>query len=228
MTPERFYAALLMLYPKPFRDEYGASMQDAFRELRESNRLPPLALWRFVVSDSLRSAVHQQLDACRSGSRQFALRWLASCAIGLIVTVFVANTVAWTLSYFYHPYLEGLTIPPWGYGTCLGFVLGGTIGLGQWMLLPTHAARVRAWALASGIALPIVMLTCAAVAERTLVGVNPVAADPSFDLLQVLMPGLRQPKDWTAFAIQFIAMALSGLLVGAVAMRSQTEGRHAY
>jgi FtsH-binding integral membrane protein len=228
MTPERLYAGLLRLYPKPFRDEYGASMSEAFRDLRASNRRSPLALWRFVVSDIVRSAVHEQLDACCTGSRRFALRWLATCAIGLIVTVFVANTVAWILSYFYHPYFEGLTIPPWGYGTCLGLVLGGTIGLSQWMLLPTHLARARAWALASGIALPIATLLCAAVVERTLVGVNPVAANPTSDALGVLIPGLQQAKDWTAFAIQFVAMGLSGLVVGSIAMRSHAERRHAH
>jgi hypothetical protein len=228
MTPERLYAALLRLYPKPFRDEYGASMLDAFLELRASHRRPPLVLWRFVVGDIARSAVHEQLVACGTGSRRFALRWLATCVIGLIVTIVVANAVAWTVSYFYHPYLEGLTIPPWGYGICLGLLLGGTIGFGQWMLLPTHVARVRAWALASGIALPIATLTCAAVFERTLVGVNPVAANPSFDALGLLMPGLQQPKDWTAFASQFVAMALSGLLVAAITVRSHRERRDAY
>ena len=34
MTPERFYAALLCLYPDEFRREYGAATQEAFRHLR--------------------------------------------------------------------------------------------------------------------------------------------------------------------------------------------------
>src|SRR5204862_5307376 len=136
-----------------------------------------LALWRFVLADIVCSAAREQLDECRTGSRRFALRWLATCALGLIVTVLAANAVAWTFSYFYHPYFEGLTVPPWGYGACLGLVLGGTIGIAQWMLIPTRVPRIRAWALSSGIALPIAAILCSAVIGRTLTGVNPVATN---------------------------------------------------
>ena len=227
MTPERLYAALLRLYSKPFRDEYGAAMLDAFRDLRAASRRSPLALWRFVVADLVSSAAREQLDECRTGSRRFALRWLATCALGLIVTVLVANAVAWTFSYFYHPYFEGLTVPAWGYGACLGLVLGGTIAIGQWLLLPAQVRRARAWALASGIALPIAALLCGAVVERTLTGLKPVAANPYVDALSVLMRGLPQPKNWTELAVQFIAMAVSGLAIGEITAR-HAEKRHAY
>ena len=228
MTSERLYAALLTLYPKPFRDEYGAAMLDTFRDLRASGRHSPPGLWRFVVADIVRSAAREQLDECRSGSRRFALGWLATCALGLTATVFTANAVAWTFSYFYHPYFEGLTVPPWGYGVYLGLVLAGTIGFGQWMLLPREAHRARAWAVASAIALPIAALLCGAAVERTLTGMNPVAANPYADALSVLMGGLHRPTNWTELAIQFAAMAVSGLAIGAITASLHAEKRHAY
>ena len=227
MKGERLYAALLRLYPKPFREEYHASMLEAFHELRASPRRSSLAFWQFVITDLVRSAARQQLDECRNGSRYFRLRWLVTCALGLIVTVLFANTVNWTLGYFYHPYFEGLTIPPWAYGVCFGLVLGGTIGIGQWLLLPTCIPRVRAWALASGIALPIATLVCGAVVERTLTGLNPVAANPYADAIRVLTR-LDPSMKWTEFAFQFAAMAASGLTVGAITAWPRAEKRHAY
>ena len=228
MTPERLYVTLLTLYPKAFRDEYGAAMLDAFRDLRASSRRSPLALWRFVVVDIVRSAVRQQLDECRTGARRHSLHWLASCVLGLIVTLLVAHAVAWTFSYFYHPYFEGVTVPPWGYGACLGLVLGGAIAISQWILLPTRVRGAGAWAMASAIALPIAALLGGAVIERTLAGMNPVAANPYADALSVVMRGLHQPKNWTELAVQFAAMAASALAVGAITARTHAEKRHAY
>jgi hypothetical protein len=228
MTPERVYAALLTLYPKPFRNEYGPAMIDAFRDLRQSSRRSPFGFWRFVVADIVRSAAREQFDECRTGSRRFAFRWLATCALGLTVTVLVTNTVAWTFSYFYHPYFEGLTVPPWGYGACLALILGGTILIGQRLLLPRQPHRARAWVLASAVALPIAALLCGSVVERTLTGMNPVAADPSADALQVLLRGLHQPKNWTELAVQLAVMAASGLAVGIITARPSAEKRHAH
>jgi hypothetical protein len=228
MTPERLFVTLLTLYPKPFRDEYGAAMLDAFRDLRASSRRSPLALWRFVFADIVCSAVRQQFDECRTGARRLALRWLASCLVGLIVTLLVAHGVAWTFSYFYHPYFEGLTVPPWGYGACLGLVLGGTIAVSQWILLPTRVRGAGAWAMASAIAVPMAALLGGAVVERTLAGMNPVAANPYADALSVVMRGLHQPKNWTELAVQFAAMAASALAVGVITARTRAEKRHAY
>ena len=51
MTPERFYAALLALYLKAFRDTYEHDVLAAFYELRRTDRRPPPAFWRFVLGD---------------------------------------------------------------------------------------------------------------------------------------------------------------------------------
>ena len=38
MTADRIYSALLRLYPKPFREEYGSEMLSAFRDMRQARR----------------------------------------------------------------------------------------------------------------------------------------------------------------------------------------------
>jgi hypothetical protein len=126
MTPERFYAALLALYPGEFRDTYGADVLAAFRELHRANRRPPLAFWRFALADLARSVCHEQIDACRTGTRSFVLRWLAVCALGIFGTGLVASLVTRGFAYFYHPYLEGWQFSPWSYGALLGAGLGVT------------------------------------------------------------------------------------------------------
>ena len=219
MTPERLYTSLLALYPKPFRDEYGDDMLAAFRGMRRANSRPPFAFWRFVAVDLVRSAGREQLAACRTGPRRFAVRWLAICAIGIVVTSMVANVATWTFQYFYHPYFEGLTLLPSVYGACLGLVLGGTVGAGQWMLLPAAVRRARSWMLASAVALPVAVLFCGTAIERVLLGVNPLAAHSDPDVLRALISGLDRATDWTGLTLQFGAMAASGLVARALIVR---------
>jgi hypothetical protein len=291
MTPEQVYAALLALYPRAFREAYGDAMMEAFHDLRRANRRAPLAFWRFVIADLARSVCQAQLDACRSGARRFALRWLTVCALGATSTGLVANLVTWSFSYLYHPYLEGLRFAPWSYGAFLGIglgvaqsaalrnrfrvsvawvlvsatstavglhlttlvasligpvacgiVLGGFVGSCQWMLVRTRVRRPGWSVLASAVALPIAVLSCDAVIQRTLTGMNPVANIANnasglltthigaryADALGALMRGLYQPKDWTELAIECAAMATSGLVIGAITARSLSEGRRAH
>ena len=68
MTTDRVYAALLRLYPKPFRDEYGPEMLAAFREMRRAGRSTPLLFWTFVVADTVNAAADRQMH-CALGHR---------------------------------------------------------------------------------------------------------------------------------------------------------------
>jgi hypothetical protein len=124
MTPERLYSALLHAYPTPFRREYGDRMLDVFRQLDGDYRGSRVKFWLFVLGDICRSAFSVQIDACRSGVRRFALEWSGACACGAVVVALVANTLTWGFSYWYHPYLERVTLPPWSYGALLGIALG--------------------------------------------------------------------------------------------------------
>jgi hypothetical protein len=219
MTAERVYAALLHLYPKPFRDEYGDAMVETFHEMRLGSHHSSFAFWRTVLVDTLGSAAREHFD-----KHGFAISWTATCAFGLISTIAAAHAVAWAFSYFYHPYLEGLRILPWAYGAGLGLVLGGSVGLGQWALLPVCARR---WALTSAIMLPIAILFCGTTVERALAGVNPVASSSYSDLLAVLLYGLLAPTHWTAVAAEFTAMTACGLAIGVLTSTQITEGHHA-
>jgi hypothetical protein len=141
MTPERVYAVLLALYPRAFRETYGEDVLDAFRELRRTSRVPAVSFWRFAIADLVRSAYHEQLDACRSGLRRFVLGWLAVCALGIMGTGLVASLVSWTFAYLYHPYLEGMQLVPWSYGA----FLGAGLGLAQSVALRQRMRVALAW-----------------------------------------------------------------------------------
>ena len=145
MTPERLYAALLALYPKAFRDAYGADVLAAFRELRRADHRPPLVFWRFVLGDLARSVSREQIGECRSGQRWFVLQWLGVCALGIIGTALAASLVTRVFEYLYHPYLEGLQFAPWSYGA----LLGAGLGLAQTAVLRGRVRAMLSWVIAS-------------------------------------------------------------------------------
>ena len=219
MTADRFYTALLRLYPKPFRDEYGDEMLAAFRDMRHARRSTPLLFWRFLVADTVCAAARERLEA---------MRWLATSVFGLLVTTATANAVTWTYRYFYHPYFEGVAIPALPYGVALGLVLGAAVGIAQWMLFPAPERRASRWALVSAITLPIAILFCGTAVEHAIDGLNPVAAQSHPFALDVLVLGLAQPKNWMDLATQFSAMAASALVVRAFMLEPLLQRRHAH
>jgi len=124
MTPEQLYARLLTVYPGRFRREFRDGMLDAFRELRRAHTGTDWAFWRFVLADLFRSAFSAQIDAFRQGPRRFFVEWIAACASGAIAIGLLANALTSAFRYFYHPFLEGIALPPWSYGALLGAALG--------------------------------------------------------------------------------------------------------
>ena len=216
MNADRFYAALLHLYPRSFREEYGQEMLAAFRELHRRRARTPVSFWMFVVGDTLRTAGAERLNT---------MRWLASAVFGLLVTTASADAVTWAYRYFYHPYFEGIAVHGLPYGIALGVVLGGSIGIAQWFLFPPAERRASRWGLASAVALPIAILVCGSAVNHALAGVNPVAASSRAFALDVLVFGLAQPKGWTDLAMQFAAMATSALMIRAAMFR---PFRHAH
>jgi hypothetical protein len=219
MTAGRVYAALLLLYPRPFRDEYGNEMLAAFDAMRRARKAGSLRFWTFVVADTVGAAARERLDG---------LRWLATALFGLLVTVATAQTVTFTYRYFYHPYFEGTSIPALPYGAALGLVLGLAVAAAQWLLFP-HAERgARRWALASAVAVPIAVLFCSTAIERAMDGLKPVAAHAHPLALDILVVGLGRPKTWPDLAVQFSAMAVSALVVRAFTLNLQQERQHAH
>lgn len=218
MTADRLYAALLRLFPKAFRDEYGGEMLAAFGEMRRARRAPALRFWTFIVADTARAAARERLEG---------MRWLATALVGLLATVATAHAVTWTYHYFYHPYLEGTVIPALPYGLAMGLVLGAAIAVAQWVLFPPAERRAGRWALASAVTLPIAILFCATAINHAIDGVLPLAALSHPHVLDVLVLGLGRPNSWADVATQFSAMAASALVVRAF-MLTLREGRHAH
>jgi len=219
MTADRIYAALLHLYPRSFREEYGHEMLIAFREMHRRRTRTRFAFWTFVLADTVRTAGAERLDT---------MRWLAAALFGLLVTVTTAHAVTWTYAYFYHPYFEGSAIPALPYGLALGLILGAAVAFAQWMLFPAAERRAGRWALASAVALPIAILFCSTAIERVIDGLNPVASQIRLPALNVLVLGLDQPRTWMDLAMQFSAMAVSALIVRALMFKPLLERRHAH
>lgn len=124
MRPERVYEALLRAYPPGFRRDYGPAMVEAFSQLLQASRGSRFSFWRFVLIDLAKSACAEQIDACRTGRRRLALEWAGACACGAVATALLANLLTWTFTYLYHPFFEGVSLPPWSYGAVLGLTLG--------------------------------------------------------------------------------------------------------
>lgn len=218
MNAEQIYAALLRLYPRRFRDEYGDDMLAAFRELRQRRGNGPLAFWLFVVRDTVGAAGRERLDA---------FRWFGTAACGLLVTTAIGDAIAWAYRYFYHPYFEGVAIGVVPYGAALGFVLGASVALAQWLLFPAAERRARQWALASAIALPVAVLFCSAAIDGAAAGVMPIAnVHPR--LLDVFVLRVGQPSGWIDLATQFATMTTSAVLIRALLLAPSTRSRHAH
>jgi hypothetical protein len=85
-----FYRLLLHLYPRTFLQEYGAALEQGFRDLahqhlRERGRLGLATLWLVIIPDLAKSLLMEHLP--REGDltvRKFQLQWIAACAIGTI------------------------------------------------------------------------------------------------------------------------------------------------
>ena len=289
MNAERIYSWLLLIYPRSFREEFGADMLVDFSRLRRSKRDRPLAFWRFVVVDVVRSAVHQHLERFREGRGRVVVRWLFVCLVGIATTGTVIDLFGWTFRYLYHPFLEGLDISAvaCGYGVCLGaglgitqsivlryrwrlaltwvavsgvaaalglfvitsfgmmmrappgfpasgVVLGGSVGVGQWMLVRVQAGYDRRWAFATVFVLASAAVTFGAAIQSTFAGVNPVAIGPLAasanahrDLLGVVIGTLQQIHTWAIITIAFVAMTVSGIVIGSLALKPVAE-RHAH
>jgi hypothetical protein len=213
MIAERAYAALLHLYPRGFREEYGPEMLAAFREMRQARKSAWLRFWAFVATDTARAVALERLDG---------LRGTAVALFGLLVTVATAHTATYLFHYFYHPYFEGTVIPALPYGVALGLVLGISVAAAQWLLFPAAERRAGRLALASAVAIPIAILFCGTAVEQAMDGLTPLAAQSHPRLLDVLVLGLGRPNTWIDVATQFSAMAASALAVRAIA---RPEGR---
>jgi hypothetical protein len=123
MNPDRIYAVLLGLYPKTFRQRYGAEMIETFRDLYRHGQ-SGRRFWSFLIYDTCRAALVQHIDRWTSDDRRVAFRWLLACAGGAVLCDAVGTALMWSFGYLYHPFLEGARVIPSIYGAVLGAALG--------------------------------------------------------------------------------------------------------
>lgn len=78
---ERVYGALLVAYPKRFRDEYGPEMARAFRDILREERLRgaawPVRLWARALPDLAASAFAERREDVVSNSEEVAVKPLS-------------------------------------------------------------------------------------------------------------------------------------------------------
>jgi putative ABC transport system permease protein len=94
--PERFYRALLRLYPAEFRDEYGREMTQLLRD--RARHESPRRLWLDVAADLARTAPREHLQVLVSDLR-YALRMMRrapvfTAAVVLTVALAIAANTA--------------------------------------------------------------------------------------------------------------------------------------
>jgi hypothetical protein len=80
MKADAVYSSLLRLYPPAFREQYGAEMQDIFRELSRTRRHGCIRFWAFILVDVVRSAARERRETL-----QPQVSWLLMCAAAAIV-----------------------------------------------------------------------------------------------------------------------------------------------
>jgi hypothetical protein len=62
---ERLYEVVVRLYPRRFREEYGASLKQVFRELLDDDTIPAWRVWLTVLGDLPGSVVPEHLATLR-------------------------------------------------------------------------------------------------------------------------------------------------------------------
>jgi hypothetical protein len=115
-----------------------------------------------------------------------------------------------------------------------GVVLGASVGVGQWMLVRVQPRYDRRWAFATVLVLAVAAVTFGAAIQSTFAGVNPLSLvpleappRPYHDLLDVVLGTLQQLRTWAVIAVAFIAMTISGIVIGSLTLKPVTE-RHAH
>jgi len=214
MTPERVYSALLRLYPSSFRREYGDGLRETFRQLVQERRGSRAAFWLFIVSDVGRSALSLRIDVWRSGAGRFALEWAGACACGAVVTALLANALTSGFAYLYHPYLEGVVLPPWSYGALLGVGLGVT----QRALLRRGRRLGVLWIVTSAIG--------AGLGLEAAVAIAPVTGPFGYGVVLGLVVGVGQWAILRAHVRRAVWLVLGSTATLSMAMLSFATGMH--
>jgi hypothetical protein len=211
--PVALYRFMMQAYPAEFRNEYGESVDQAFRDtLREAFRkrgyLGLALLWFHVIPDFLFSA--GELLLARAGDFlkwRFRLQWVVACSLGFGVV----RCFALIIGPDFYKGLEGYGVPGIVLGTVLKLaLLMCGVGILQAWVLAGRCFRKKAWVLYG--------LAGAVLAAVVLQPVLLVAAPAQIRLLQVIGESfgsgmLRPVAERVVTGAPFLVLgALAGLL----------------
>jgi hypothetical protein len=211
MSAERVYSVLLLLYPASFRRQYGSGLRETFQQMSRERRESRTAFWFVIVFDLGGSALSLRIDAWRSGVRRFALEWAGACACGAVVTCLLANALTSAFAYLYHPYLEGVVLPPWSYGGLLGLGFGVTQDILLRRRRPLGILWIAATAIGAGLGL------------EAAVAITPVAGPLGYGVVLGLVMGASQ---WTVLRVhvrrptRLVLASTAALCLGVVSIAS--------
>jgi hypothetical protein len=89
---ERLYGLLVDLYPKPFRDQFGWSMKQNFRDLLDDPDMPTSRIWLSVLRDLSSSFFHEHLANLTGGRFMTRFRLPARALRVAMVVVLIGAT----------------------------------------------------------------------------------------------------------------------------------------
>jgi hypothetical protein len=79
--PERIYGLVVALYPRAFRERYGAPMRLVFRDLLEDSQVPSRRIWLGVLGDLRSSLLREHAANFRGGLSMTRDRLLSDAVI---------------------------------------------------------------------------------------------------------------------------------------------------
>jgi hypothetical protein len=92
---ERLYGLLVDLYPKPFRDQFGWSMKQNFRDLLDDPDMPTSRIWLSVLRDLSSSFFHEHLANLTGGRFMTRFRLHArALRVAMLVVLIGATPLA--------------------------------------------------------------------------------------------------------------------------------------
>lgn len=191
--PVQVYRALLAAYPRDFRGEYGAAMQQLFADQWRAapNARARVALFLRTLADTARAAISEWLNAWRTAPPRARL----VRAAGILFTIgAVLMPLSFWLSslrpsfdyhYRYHPFVRDVLAPGMFMAALTAFTGGATcVLLGMWPAANGHQR--------------LALLTSALGGAASLVGWGAL--------------GLQQGEIWWSFAMGGLALFFLGLL----------------
>jgi len=157
---ERIYGLLVGLYPKRFRDQFGWSMKQTFRDLLGDPEMPTSRIWLSVLRDLSSSFFHEHLANLTGGRHMARFRLPAGALRVAMAVVLIGATPLATgaVGYYFGRSQVQLVAEPTSHNFQTFFL---DTGSSRWMTVvncPVDAAAIAgAVASSPGITAPVLV-----------------------------------------------------------------------